>query len=62
MTLETRLRHPDCPECKLLDTIGVPRNIINDYHEDKIDITRLPKMAQKILRGYRKRMGYGSDV
>jgi len=58
MGVTQNLENPDCPECQLLDSIGVPRSIINDYHKDKIDITRLPKMAQKILKRYRKRMGY----
>ena len=56
--LNVELKHPDCPECQLLDGTGVDRNLINAYHEDEIDITRLPKMAQKILRRYRERKGY----
>ena len=52
------LKHPDCPECQLLDNIGVDRALINAYHEDEIDITRLPKLAQKVLKEYRKRKGY----
>ena len=56
--LEVKLKYPDCPECQLLDGTGVDRTLINAYHEDEIDITRLPKMAQKVLKGYRKRMGY----
>lgn len=53
------LKNPDCPECKLLDSIGVARSLINSYHDDKIDITRLPKLARKILRRYREKQGYG---
>ena len=56
--LNVKLKHPDCPECQLLDRMGVDRKLTNAYHEDEIDITRLPKMAQKVLKGYRKRMGY----
>ena len=52
------LKHPDCPECQLLDNIGVDRKLINAYHDNEIDITRLPKIAQKILRRYRERRGY----
>jgi len=59
MTLETRLKHHDCPECQLLDKLGVERKLINAYHDDEIDITRLPKVAQRTLREYRKRRGYG---
>jgi len=58
MTSETKLKYPDCPECKLLDEVGVDRNLINAYHDDKIDIARLPKLVQKILRRHRKRRGY----
>ena len=54
----TELKHSDCAECQLLDNIGVDRKLINAYHEDEIDITRLPKMAQKVLRRYRERKGY----
>ena len=54
----TELKHPDCRECQLLDNIGVDRKLINAYHDDEISITRLPKMAQKVLRRYRKKMGY----
>jgi len=59
MTLETKLSHPNCPECQLLDKLGVERKLINAYHDDEIGITRLPKVAQKTLKGYRKRRGYG---
>ena len=55
----TELKHPDCPECELLDNIGVDRKLINAYHDDEIDITRLPKVAQKVLKRYRKGKGYG---
>ena len=54
----TELKHPDCPECQLLDNIGVDRAVINAYHEDEIDMARLPKLAQKVLKDYRKRKGY----
>jgi hypothetical protein len=54
MTLETKLRHPDCPECQLLDKLGVERELINAYHNDEINMTRLPKVAQKTLKDYRK--------
>jgi len=57
--LNVELKHPDCPECELLDSIGVDRKLINAYHDDEIDIKRLPKMAQKLLKRYRKRKGYG---
>jgi len=53
-----KLNHPDCLECRLLDEVGVDRNLINAYHDDKIDIARLPKLAQKILRRYRDRNSY----
>ena len=56
--LNVKLKHPDCPECQLLDGTGVDRTLINAYHEDEIDMTRLPKMAQKILRRYRERKCY----
>lgn len=59
MTLGVELKYPDCPECQVLDGIGVDRKLINAYHDDEIDVTRLPKMAQKILKRYRKRKGYG---
>ena len=61
MTLETKLKHSDCPECQLLDKMGVDRRLINAYHDDEIDITRLPKVAQRVLKEYRRRKGYGSE-
>ena len=62
MTLEPRLRYPDCPECQLLDKIAVDRKLINAYHKDEIDITRLPKVAQRVLKEYRRRKGYGRST
>jgi len=59
MTLETKLKYPDCPECQLLDKLLVDRELINAYHDDEIDITQLPKIAQKFLKRYRKKRGYG---
>ena len=59
--LEVRLRHPDCPECQLLDKMGVDRGLINAYHDDEVGITRLPKAAQKVLKEYRRRKGYGNE-
>ena len=56
--LEVRLSHPDCPECQLLDKMGVDRGLINAYHDDEVGITRLPKAAQKVLKEYRRKKGY----
>jgi len=59
MALEKELKHPDCPECQLLDKLLIDRELINAYHDDEIPITQLPKLAQKFLKSYRKRRGYG---
>ena len=58
MTLETKLKYPDCPECQLLDKIGLDRSIINAFHDDKIPLSRLPKRVRIVIRRYYKTKGW----
>ena len=43
------LKYPSCEICQFLKEIGVEDEIINDYHEGKIDFTDLPDFAQEEL-------------
>lgn len=59
--LMPKLKYPDCEVCQLLNKIGVDPKLINDFHEDKISMSRLPKPARKLLKAYYKRKGWNKN-
>lgn len=56
------LKYPYCEQCKFLFNMGVEAKTVNDYHEGKLPLSKLPKTAQRWLKRYWKKKGYVKDV